>query len=220
MYSTMTAAEEAKKLLREARQMELAQQRKIREAGRLQAKAAKLAARESERQKIGLIDTEKKKAARERAAKEKAKRAEWIKGIWSKDRLNRADFVVLLAEELGVTDDEAKKIVMKTFGLVTKVVHAEKSLSMTGFGSFNHASYPERTARNPQTGETVKVPKRNAVKFAPGTLFTQYLNGRPLPKDGNIIAKAAKGSGDTISDYVKTNRSKGRYVKPRTKKEN
>ena len=41
-------------------------------------------------------------------------------------------------------------------------------MSFVGFGSFKTTSRKARTARNPQTGEPVKIPKRRVARFTPG----------------------------------------------------
>jgi DNA-binding protein HU-beta len=54
--------------------------------------------------------------------------------------------------------DSAKKALKKKDGKVTLV----------GFGTFSKVRRKARTGINPQTGKTIKIKARNAVKFTPG----------------------------------------------------
>lgn len=130
-----------------------------------------------------------------------------------KDRLNRDDLIDLVASRLKLKRDKAEELVVGTLDVIVATVQSGRSLLITGFGTFSPEDRASRNARNPQTGETIKAPARKDVKFAPGTLFRQYLNGRPLPKTGPLVGKAAKGSGKATADYVKAGVIKRRYVK-------
>lgn len=130
-----------------------------------------------------------------------------------KDRLNREDLVTILAARLNVSEERAEEILVETLGVVIAIVHSGRSLLVTGFGTFSPLTNRARKARNPQTGEVVPTPSRKNVKFSPGALFKQYLNGRPLPKKGPVVGKAAKGSGAATADYVKAGVRTRRYVK-------
>ena len=41
-------------------------------------------------------------------------------------------------------------------------------VSFVGFGTFKTTQRKARTARNPQTGATIKIPKRRVVRFSAG----------------------------------------------------
>lgn len=43
----------------------------------------------------------------------------------------------------------------------------DKKVTIVNFGCFKVVTQNERTARNPQTGETVHVPAKTVVKFKP-----------------------------------------------------
>jgi DNA-binding protein HU-beta len=50
-------------------------------------------------------------------------------------------------------------------------------VSITGFGVFEKAVRPARTARNPATGAAIKVPKSSVPKFRAGSDFKAVVNG-------------------------------------------
>jgi DNA-binding protein HU-beta len=49
-------------------------------------------------------------------------------------------------------------------------------VSVAGFGKFSKKAKPARMARNPKTGEQVKVAASNAVKFTVAKAFKEALN--------------------------------------------
>ena len=51
---------------------------------------------------------------------------------------------------------------------VTKALKKGDSITFVGFGTFKTSQRKARTARNPQTGAAIKVPKRRVARFTPG----------------------------------------------------
>jgi DNA-binding protein HU-beta len=45
-----------------------------------------------------------------------------------------------------------------------------------GFGTFSVSKRKARTGRNPRTGESIKIPARNVVKFSAGKEFKEMVN--------------------------------------------
>jgi DNA-binding protein HU-beta len=43
-----------------------------------------------------------------------------------------------------------------------------ESITFVGFGTFKTTQRKARTARNPQTGAPIKIPKRRVVRFSAG----------------------------------------------------
>lgn len=42
------------------------------------------------------------------------------------------------------------------------------AVTLTGFGTFKVAKRKARTARNPKTGDPIKIKAKNVIKFTPG----------------------------------------------------
>lgn len=82
--------------------------------------------------------------------------------------MNKQD-VVEKVRELGLTRDQAAKAVDTVLDTITESLKAGDGVQFTGFGRFVVVDKPERTARNPKTGESVKVPAKRVVKFRAGT---------------------------------------------------
>jgi len=73
-----------------------------------------------------------------------------------------------IAEEMGLTQLQAKEIVQRVLhGIVETLVTAGR-IELRNFGIFEVRRRKPRKARNPRTGDKVKVPAKLVVTFKPG----------------------------------------------------
>jgi DNA-binding protein HU-beta len=91
--------------------------------------------------------------------------------------VNKTDLVEALAARLG----SDKKSAGKALDGIIKIIYANVAkgnrVSITGFGAFEKRVRPAHKARNPATGEPVRV-KRTAVPvFKAGAEFKAYVDG-------------------------------------------
>jgi DNA-binding protein HU-beta len=108
--------------------------------------------------------------------------------------LNKAHLVVAVAEQLGGRKAAAEAVDAVLDTMVRAVVAGDR-VSVTGFGTFEKVDRSARFARNPQTGEKVKVKKTSVPRFRPGQGFKDLVSGsKKLPKEGPSVKKAPKGS--------------------------
>lgn len=77
-----------------------------------------------------------------------------------------------LSSRVGI-DDGRLKLVFET---IKKEVAAGNKVDIAGFGSFQAVERAARTARNPQTGETIQVAAKKAIKFKVSKTFKDALN--------------------------------------------
>jgi len=69
-------------------------------------------------------------------------------------------------------------------------VHKGDSVTITGFGVFEQRRRAARVARNPRTGETVKVKPTSVPAFRPGAQFKAVVFGRAAsPPAGRTSVK-------------------------------
>ena len=61
---------------------------------------------------------------------------------------------------------------------ITATVAKGDKVAITGFGVFERAVRPARTARNPATGAPIRVPKQRVPKFRAGADFKAIVNGQ------------------------------------------
>lgn len=73
-----------------------------------------------------------------------------------------------IAEELGISVVLAQQVVQRTFDGIVKTLVEEGRIELRNFGVFEVKKRKPRLARNPRTGEEVKVGARLVVTFKPG----------------------------------------------------
>jgi DNA-binding protein HU-beta len=90
--------------------------------------------------------------------------------------MNKRDLIDAISGRLGdkKTATEAVNAVLDTIQLT--VAKGDK-VAITGFGVFEKTIRPARTARNPATGATIKVPRSSVPKFRAGADFKAVVNG-------------------------------------------
>ena len=75
-----------------------------------------------------------------------------------------------------------------------RAVHKGESVTITGFGVFEQRRRAARVARNPRTGETVKVKPTSVPAFRPGAQFKAIVAGaQKLPAEGPAVKRGAVG---------------------------
>ncbi|MFC8868279.1 HU family DNA-binding protein [Streptomyces sp. NPDC057148] len=108
--------------------------------------------------------------------------------------MNKAQLVEAIADKLGGRQQAADAVDAVLDALVRAVVAGDR-VSVTGFGSFEKVDRPARYARNPQTGERVRVKKTSVPRFRAGQGFKDLVSGsKKLPKNDIAVKKAPKGS--------------------------
>lgn len=119
--------------------------------------------------------------------------------------MNKAQLIESIADKLGGRQQAADAVDAVLDAIVRAVAKGDR-VSVTGFGSFGKIDRPARYARNPQTGERVRVKKTSVPRFRPGASFKELTSGRrKLPKNGDcVVKKASKGSLNGGSNAAKT----------------
>lgn len=109
--------------------------------------------------------------------------------------MNKAQLVEAIADKVGGRQQAAEAVDAVLDAIVRAVVGGDR-VSVTGFGSFEKVDRPARYARNPQTGERVRVKKTSVPRFRAGQGFKDLVSGsKKLPRGGEVaVKKAPKGS--------------------------
>ena len=85
--------------------------------------------------------------------------------------MNKRELVRRLSEKTGLTIEDSKVIIDTIFnadprrGIISEELARGEKVVITGFGKFTIRKRKARTARNPRTGASVKVPPRKRVAF-------------------------------------------------------
>jgi DNA-binding protein HU-beta len=112
-------------------------------------------------------------------------------------RVNKAQLIEALTERLG-DKKTAGAAVDGLVDVIVRTVNKGEKVNITGFGVFEKRARAARTARNPRTGETVKVKKTNVPAFRPGTGFKEVVSGaKKLPKVAATKTATARSTGTT-----------------------
>jgi DNA-binding protein HU-beta len=90
--------------------------------------------------------------------------------------MNKQDLITKIAQDTGITKSNAAAAVDSFIEGITKSLKKGQPITFIGFGTFKTAQRKARTARNPQTGAAIKIPKRRVVRFSAGKALKQSLN--------------------------------------------
>ncbi len=82
--------------------------------------------------------------------------------------MNKTTLISYIAEKNDMTKVDAEKILDSFMEAVTKTLKKGDQVALTGFGTFSITHRKARTARNPRTGEAIKVKATKAPKFKAG----------------------------------------------------
>ena len=82
--------------------------------------------------------------------------------------MNKQELISKIAQDTGITKSSAAAAVESFFEGITKSLRKGQAITFVGFGTFKTAQRKARTARNPQTGAAIKIPKRRVVRFTAG----------------------------------------------------
>ncbi len=135
--------------------------------------------------------------------------------------MNRAEMIDALIERSDLSRKDAMGVINSIFhpadGLIARALKKGDKVTVTGFGVFSVRKRAARKARNPQTGESIKVGASKAAGFKAGASLKATLNGKaPAAKAaGKSAAKsagkrAAKSAGKSAGKAAGKAAAKGR----------
>ena len=90
-------------------------------------------------------------------------------------KLNKSDIISQIANKTGLTKTETEKVINAFVSFVEESLKARKEVRLLGFGTFYVSKRNATTARNPRTGEEVKVPETYLPKFKPGKQLKDFV---------------------------------------------
>lgn len=96
--------------------------------------------------------------------------------------MNKAELVADVAERMGDTKIKAGEAVDAVFDAITSALKQGDEVRLPSFGVFAVSATAERVARNPQTGQEVKVPAGKRPKFRAGKALKEALENGAAPK--------------------------------------
>ena len=90
--------------------------------------------------------------------------------------MNKAELIGKIAEDAGITRAAAATAMNSFIEGITHSLKKGHRVTLVGFGTFGVNKRKARTGRNPQTGETIKIKARKAVRFKAGKQLVDWLN--------------------------------------------
>ncbi|MEW2480922.1 HU family DNA-binding protein [Mycobacterium sp. NPDC051198] len=132
--------------------------------------------------------------------------------------MNKAELIDVLTTKLGTDRRQATAAVENVVDTIVRAVHKGDSVTITGFGVFEQRRRAARVARNPRTGETVKVKPTSVPAFRPGAQFKAVVAGaQRLPADGPAVKRGVTAGPAKRTAAKKTAAKKAPAKKAATK---
>ncbi len=90
--------------------------------------------------------------------------------------MNKSELIVALAQKAELSKKDAEKALGAFVEVVTETLKAGDKVQLVGFGTFESKGRPARTARNPRTGEPIKIAASKTASFKVGKALKDSLN--------------------------------------------
>jgi nucleoid DNA-binding protein len=96
--------------------------------------------------------------------------------------VTKKEMAKAIAGEMGLTQLQVQGVIQRVFDGITETLVREGRIELRNFGVFEVRERKPRKARNPRTGERVKVPAKRVVTFKPGREMGERIGRlKPLP---------------------------------------
>ncbi|SDO96294.1 integration host factor subunit alpha [Desulforhopalus singaporensis] len=92
------------------------------------------------------------------------------------NNLTRKELTETLAEQLGFSQSNCAQIVDSFFDNIKQSMLNGESIKLVHFGTFTIRDKSPRRGRNPRTGESITIKKRQAVSFRPSKKLREQVN--------------------------------------------
>jgi DNA-binding protein HU-beta len=107
--------------------------------------------------------------------------------------VNRSQLLNAFAERNDLSRKEADALLTSLLDTITETVCRGEDVAISGFAKFRRIDRPARMARNPATGEMVKVPAKRVARITPLKAFKDsVLSGKPPAKKAPAKRAAVK----------------------------
>ena len=90
--------------------------------------------------------------------------------------MNKNELIDSMAAEAGMTKADTTKALDAFIASVTTALKKGYEIRLVGFGTFSVSKRAASTARNPRTGETIKVAAKKVARFKVGKTLQDSLN--------------------------------------------
>jgi DNA-binding protein HU-beta len=92
--------------------------------------------------------------------------------------LNKKELIDSVAASTGETKRVVSDVMEAALNTIQKQVKKGDKVTIPGFGTFSRRARAARSARNPRTGEAIKVKASKVPAFKPGAGFKTFVSGK------------------------------------------
>ena len=90
--------------------------------------------------------------------------------------MNKSEMVAALAEKAALSKKDAEKVLGAFVDVINESLVKGDKVQLIGFGTFDVKDRPARKARNPRTGEEIKIAASKAPVFKAGKALKDKVN--------------------------------------------
>lgn len=85
--------------------------------------------------------------------------------------MTKAELIAGIAAKADINKTSAERALNAILDAMQETLAAEGKMTLTGFGTLEVTTRPERTGRNPRTGKALTIPAAKVVKFRAGKVL-------------------------------------------------
>jgi DNA-binding protein HU-beta len=90
--------------------------------------------------------------------------------------LNKTDLIAAIAADTDLSKTDAARALDAAIENLSRALARGDTVQLIGFGTFTVSSRPERSGRNPSTGEPMTIKASKAPKFTAGKALKDAVN--------------------------------------------
>lgn len=90
--------------------------------------------------------------------------------------MKKADLIAAVAKKQDLSVKKTGELLDEFLQEITQGLKKGETVPFIGFGTFNVKDRAKRAGRNPQTGETIKIPAAKVVRFKAGIKLKDAVN--------------------------------------------
>ena len=132
--------------------------------------------------------------------------------------MNKQDLVRSTVDRLEISRKDAVDLVDGLFEDILAAVVSGEAVKIPGFGQFKVRDRAARMARNPATGEQVKVPAKRVFKFLPAKALKEAVMAKRGSRSTGARKVAKKAVGRAVAVKAVASKAAGRKTTTRKKR--
>ena len=120
--------------------------------------------------------------------------------------MNKHELIAKIAADTGATKTSAAATVESLLQSITRALKKGDAITFVGFGTFKTTQRRARLAKNPRTGDAIKIPKRRVVRFTAGKALRSAVRLSPARRRAKRVGGQSVIIFRSVVAYVRTRR--------------